>query len=62
MGHIEFVDCDRLVCWSGDFGSGRYGHDHSNVGFSERIGFCDGESGRFIRNALADELEFRFAG
>jgi hypothetical protein len=55
LDHIEFVDRDGLICWARDCGSYGIRHDHSHVGFSERIGFGDGDSGRVFGNAVTDE-------
>jgi hypothetical protein len=62
MDHVEFVDRNSLVSWLGDRSSEWHGHDHSHVGFSERIDFGDGESGRVFGNTVADESVVRFVG
>ena len=59
---MDDVQCFRgygLVCWLGDCGSGRQCDDHGYIGLSERDGYRDGRSGRFIGHTVTDESELR---
>jgi hypothetical protein len=58
VDYIGRCCCHGIICRARD--CSRYGirHDHSHVGFSERIGFGDGDSGRVFGNPVAtDDLD-----
>ena len=62
VGYVCCIGCDRLIYWARDCSRNRISHDHSHVGFSERIGFGDDCSGSIVGDPVTDESEFRFVG
>ena len=55
VDYVELIDCNGIVCGSGDCSSKRHGYDHGNIGFSQYDCDDDGESGRVERNTVTDE-------